>query len=432
MKEMVRTPAKMAETKGEKRSFQTQKRDFSQPASSPVSRILFLQRTIGNHAIQRLIKSGALQAKAKPPQNNTGMPDKLKAGIEQLSGMNLSGVRVHYNSSGPDQLNALAYTQGQDIHIAPGQEKHLPHEGWHAVQQMQGRVKPTIQAKGVAINDDQALEKEADTMGAMALGELQAAGMDVNQHSYISKPVSILQLVTQLNGIPTISHETKLSAPDGSAKTRTDAGVGEKVTFKGSATGNWTSTGGTPDKLDNSNEFAWTAPNRAATVNIKLAVADKSASVSMNVIEPDSITATKNSEIAYPNGTQGAGMKLTFNYHPKKVSFGNVQAKEVSGPASDIVGYYQNHGMPHYHNSGDTFTSIGEDNKDTAPDTAAQSGYPKPWSDGSFKWIIPNNFRVKTEGGDGKKFTDVTQVFTIDGTGKTKITKAGAEVERSP
>ena len=83
--------------------------------------------------------------------------------------MDLSGVRVHGNSSKPAQLNALAYTQGQDIHVGPGQEKHLPHEGWHAVQQMQGRVKPTLQAKGVSINDDAGLEREADVMGATAL-----------------------------------------------------------------------------------------------------------------------------------------------------------------------------------------------------------------------------------------------------------------------
>ena len=39
------------------------------------------------------------------------------------------------------------------------------------MQQMQGRVKPTIQAKGKSINDDAALEREADVMGAKALQE---------------------------------------------------------------------------------------------------------------------------------------------------------------------------------------------------------------------------------------------------------------------
>ena len=102
-------------------------------------------------------------------ENRTGMPRPLKAGLEAFSGMDLSGIRVHTNSSKPAQLNALAYTQGHDIHVGPGQEKHLPHEGWHAVQQMQGRVKPTMQAKGVSINDNAGLEREADEMGEKAL-----------------------------------------------------------------------------------------------------------------------------------------------------------------------------------------------------------------------------------------------------------------------
>ena len=98
--------------------------------------------------------------------NKTGLPDKLKTGIEHISGYSMDDVKVHYNSSKPAQLQAHAYAQGREIHIAPGQEKHLPHEAWHVVQQKQGRVKPTTQMKGnVNINDDKALEKEADVMG---------------------------------------------------------------------------------------------------------------------------------------------------------------------------------------------------------------------------------------------------------------------------
>jgi hypothetical protein len=81
----------------------------------------------------------------------------------------MSDVRVHYNSAQPAQMQALAYTQGTDIHVGPGQEQHLPHEAWHVVQQKQGRVQPTMQATGVQINDDEGLEHEADVMGAQAL-----------------------------------------------------------------------------------------------------------------------------------------------------------------------------------------------------------------------------------------------------------------------
>lgn len=107
-------------------------------------------------------------APVQKKKNNTGLPDKIKGGIESLSGMSMDHVKVHYNSSKPAQLNAHAYTQGPTIHVASGQEKHLAHEAWHVVQQSQGRVKPTTEVAGQAVNDNAHLEKEADVMGAKA------------------------------------------------------------------------------------------------------------------------------------------------------------------------------------------------------------------------------------------------------------------------
>ncbi len=107
-----------------------------------------------------------LQKKA----NRSGLPHQLKAGIEHLSGYAMDDVQVHYNSPKPAQLQAHAYAQGTDIHLAPGQEQHLPHEAWHVVQQKQGRVKPSLQLKGTLINDNTTLEREADQMGEKAEG----------------------------------------------------------------------------------------------------------------------------------------------------------------------------------------------------------------------------------------------------------------------
>jgi hypothetical protein len=117
----------------------------------------------------KFFNTATAQLEAKP--DNTGLPNQLKTGIESLSGMSMDGVKVHYNSDKPAQLNAHAYAQGTDIHVAPGQEQHLPHEAWHVVQQAQGRVQPTMQMKaGVQVNDDVGLEAEADVMGAKAMG----------------------------------------------------------------------------------------------------------------------------------------------------------------------------------------------------------------------------------------------------------------------
>jgi len=57
--------AKLPETKRKNSPLLIQRTKSSQPIKTPADRILFLQRTIGNQAVQRLIKSGTLQAKLK-------------------------------------------------------------------------------------------------------------------------------------------------------------------------------------------------------------------------------------------------------------------------------------------------------------------------------------------------------------------------------
>ena len=130
-----------------------------------------LDSSAQNESLQRkadMANSAAQRAEAPRP-NNTGMPDNLKSGIECLSGFSMDDVRVYYNSSKPATVQALAYTQGTDIHVAPGQEKCLPHEAWHVAQQMAGRVSPTTNINGMPVNDNAALEHEADVMGEKAV-----------------------------------------------------------------------------------------------------------------------------------------------------------------------------------------------------------------------------------------------------------------------
>ncbi len=131
------------------------------------------RQEMSEHPLQRLAEDEdePLQGKFEEPvqkRNETGLPDHLKTGIEALSGYSLDDVRVHYDSDRPATVQALAYTQGTDIHVAPGQERHLPHEAWHVAQQMAGRVQPTTEIDGVPVNDSVELEREADAMGAKA------------------------------------------------------------------------------------------------------------------------------------------------------------------------------------------------------------------------------------------------------------------------
>lgn len=145
--------------------------DQSPRTQSPLIQRMEEEELLQGKAMQRMEEEELLQGKAIQQQekkNKTGLPDQLKSGVESLSGQSLDDVNVHFNSAKPAMVQAHAYAQGSDIHLAPGQERHLPHEAWHVAQQKQGRVQPTIQAHGVAINDNPGLEKEADVMGAKA------------------------------------------------------------------------------------------------------------------------------------------------------------------------------------------------------------------------------------------------------------------------
>ncbi len=173
------------------------------------------QGSVGANATRSMPSVPVLQKVAPEEEllqkkpNNTGLPDNLKSGVENLSGISMDDVKVHYNSSKPSQLQALAYAQGTDIHVAPGQEQHLPHEAWHVVQQKQGRVQPTMQMQqGVAVNDDKGLESEADMMGGKAVqmkSDIKTSiGFVKNQHkAFVKRKINEIgekrQQVSQLS-----------------------------------------------------------------------------------------------------------------------------------------------------------------------------------------------------------------------------------------
>lgn len=178
------------------------------PLQSAIASQLVADRTIQTKSNKT---SDLLAASVSLKPNKTGLPDALKAGVETLSGYSLDNVRVHFNSPKPAQLQALAYTQGTNIHVAPGQEEHLPHEAWHAVQQADGRVKPTIQLKnGVPVNDDEALEREADVMGKKALQMRHNDKIVMHSPASIAHGTESLSLPIQEKIVRDLMPETRL------------------------------------------------------------------------------------------------------------------------------------------------------------------------------------------------------------------------------
>jgi hypothetical protein len=171
--------------------YDSQEKSESKSEAKQSSSKAGIQRKNKNQEFQKELQlKEAIQRKP----NKTGLPDKLKSGIENLSGHSLDDVKVHYNSSKPAQLNAHAYAQGNQIHLGGGQEKHLAHEAWHVVQQKQGRVKPTVNVNGAAVNDNLGLEKEADVMGGKTL-QLKATE---NRTKEVTDHQDSIQLKTEI------------------------------------------------------------------------------------------------------------------------------------------------------------------------------------------------------------------------------------------
>ena len=101
-------------------------------------------------------------------------PPCSRAAMEHFLGGDFSGVRVHHGAH-VTRLGALAYTQGDEIHFAPGEyrpgttdgDRLLGHELVHVAQQRAGRVR----AGGgeASVVDDAQLEAEANERAGLAL-----------------------------------------------------------------------------------------------------------------------------------------------------------------------------------------------------------------------------------------------------------------------
>ena len=107
MSEKVQAPTKKPESKRENNISQTKKTVPSQSISSPVEQILHLQRTIGNQAVGRLLKSGALQAKLMIGQPGDIYEREADRMAERVMKMPGSQVPNEKNVSTPAGNNSI-------------------------------------------------------------------------------------------------------------------------------------------------------------------------------------------------------------------------------------------------------------------------------------------------------------------------------------
>ena len=212
------------------------------------------------------------------------------------------------------------------------------------------------------------------------------------------------------------------------AQDRTTVGIGELNSFVVSdiAGGSWKSADG-KGKTVNSITFQWTASAAGKNI-ITYTAADKStSSVTMTTEVPSSLSGKKDSDLTFPGGTQGAGMELTVTVSPTTVSFQALELMEGTCNASAISGYFSSHAPgPHDAKAGaGKWRQVGTDND--VSDTADSSGWPPPWSKGSYTWSIPASWRLKGAKTSTAFSKNNDQVVDITGTdGTTTVSKLGA------
>ena len=123
MGEMNKVAAKKPEAKRENKASQTQKIGPSQSISSHADQILFLQRTIGNKAVGKLLKSGTLQAKFRIGQPGDIYEQEADGVAEQVMRMPEPLVLEVENSC--RMTGNLVQRQRPRCKKKPGEEQRL-------------------------------------------------------------------------------------------------------------------------------------------------------------------------------------------------------------------------------------------------------------------------------------------------------------------
>lgn len=195
--------------------------------------------------LRRQERPYAARAVAPAP---TSLPEPLKSGAEALGGFSLADVRVHRDSSEPAELGALAFTRGSDIYLASGEELHLPHEAWHAVQQKQGRVAGTAQLKGQGLNSDDRLEAEADRMGPLA-AEGRSGRLGGIKAPRRSDAGAVVQRRRRRSGLLSATIVVRWSENGDQFYDRVLAALGQSAAFRGIDAGTYNSASETEQML---------------------------------------------------------------------------------------------------------------------------------------------------------------------------------------
>ncbi|MEO8700566.1 MAG: hypothetical protein ABI867_11010 [Kofleriaceae bacterium] len=233
--------------------------------------------------------------------------------------------------------------------------------------------------------------------------------------------------VPMTTGKTKVTHEATQKAPSGAAKTRTTVGVGEVVWFTADEAGTkakWSSSAG-KGKQDGAN-YDWTAPATPDTVTVTFDPGEGGTptTVSMNVIGPNGIDYSEKKEDKTATGMTN---KLTFL--PLSVNFFGTQWRETDVEGTGVEGWFKHVAADKLKHKAAVARDIGDDN--SGPRDHASFRATKPYGeDGSFKWVIPQQYSVKGANNWQEITSPFTQLTSITADGTLTVSKNGETAEK--
>ncbi len=222
--------------------------------------------------------------------------------------------------------------------------------------------------------------------------------------------------------VSAINSQARYKAKTG-AEDRKTVGVHEQVDFWVDATeGTFAATTGTGTTATKGGEstYTWTAAATAGGAKITFTPkgGGTASTVEMKVVAPE-IKFTKKGPL--PVTGVGGGMVCDVNFLPYDVCFGTgVQWVEENVAASNPTGFFVGLALPKH----TAEAARGFDNNNAGPgDKASFTWSQKPDKDGTFDWVIPQNYVVN---GTNYLIRNVTQQCQMNGTdhpGRTTVVK---------
>lgn len=235
---------------------------------------------------------------------------------------------------------------------------------------------------------------------------------------------------------PLITSTTAKKAPSGAKADRSKVGVGEAVTFAGSAPGTWSASIGAPKGFSGA-KYRWKAPpvTSATSVTVTLKVSGlPEARKKLTVLPPNKISMKNSGSHTSQVGPGGACMLTEVTFAPLEVNLGAMRWLEEPGPATSVSGYFsQFTAATLAHKPNTHFALVNDKNvmeagpKNAPNDHIAAHTLPGPYKTGAFEWVIDNQYILDGEAkAKGRRFAKTTQRYAMDGAGNLTITKAGA------